>query len=80
MRVLKFGGSSVASPERISQIASILKSYYEQGINFTVVFSAFGGVTDSLLSMSKSAAEGDQTYIKHLDALVSVTNKLLQTF
>lgn len=68
MRVLKFGGSSVASPERINQIAGILKSYYEQGINFTVVFSAFGGVTDSLLTMSQSAANGDQTYIEHLAA------------
>ncbi len=67
MRVLKFGGSSVASPERINQIAGILKSYYEQGINFTVVFSAFGGVTDSLLRMSRSAANGDEAYIDHLN-------------
>ena len=62
MRVLKFGGSSVASPERIKQIAGILKNYYEQGINFTVVFSAFGGVTDSLLEMSSFAAKGDKAY------------------
>jgi len=82
MRVLKFGGSSVASPERISQIAGILKSYYEQGINFTVVFSAFGGVTDALLTMSKSAAEGDQTYKEHLEAFSqrhkATTSKLLK--
>ncbi len=62
MRVLKFGGSSVASPERIKQIANILKEYYEEGINFTVVFSAFGGVTDALLEMSATAASGNKAY------------------
>ena len=46
MKVLKFGGSSVASPERIEGIVQLLKEYYARGEKFTVVFSAFGGVTD----------------------------------
>jgi len=28
MRVLKFGGSSVAKPERIKELVKILKGYY----------------------------------------------------
>ena len=68
MKVLKFGGSSVATPERILGIIDILKSYYTTGEKFTVVFSAFGGVTDSLIAMSKLAEKGDETYLDHFDA------------
>ena len=35
---LKFGGSSVAKPERILRIVEILKGYYTKGEKFTVVF------------------------------------------
>ncbi len=62
MKVLKFGGSSVAKPERIRGIVNILKDYYASGDHFTVVFSAFGGVTDALIEMSRLAAAGDDTY------------------
>ena len=64
MRVLKFGGSSVARPERIEGIIEILKDYYTRGEKFTVVFSAFGGVTDSLIEMSKLAEKGDDAYLE----------------
>jgi aspartokinase/homoserine dehydrogenase 1 len=62
MKVLKFGGSSVATPERIKGIIEILRDYYSRGERFTVVFSAFGGVTDSLIKMSELAAKGDESY------------------
>lgn len=64
MKVLKFGGSSVAKPERIEGIIEILKNYYTRGEKFTVVFSAFGGVTDSLIEMSKKAEQGDESYLE----------------
>lgn len=67
MRVLKFGGSSVAKPERIKSIIEILKTYYTKGEKFTVVFSAFGGVTDSLIEMSTTAANGDDAYKAMID-------------
>ena len=67
MKVLKFGGSSVAKPERIRQIGNILKQYYAKGERFTVVFSAFGGVTDSLIQMSQLAASGDASYLEHFE-------------
>jgi len=68
MIVLKFGGSSVAKPDRILQIVDILQNYYESGKQFTAVFSAFGGVTDSLVEMSRLAANGDVKYIKSFEA------------
>ncbi|PHI20575.1 bifunctional aspartate kinase/homoserine dehydrogenase I [Lewinellaceae bacterium SD302] len=62
MKVLKFGGSSVGSPNRIRGIIEILKNNYASGDHFTVVFSAFGGVTDSLLQMGRLASDGDDSY------------------
>lgn len=59
MKVLKFGGSSVGTPERIKGLIEILKNYHSP---FTVVFSAFNGVTDSLLDMSRRAAAGDASF------------------
>lgn len=63
MKVLKFGGSSVAHPDRVQSVVDILKSYDDKGEKFTVIFSAFGGVTDMLIEMSKLAAKGDENYI-----------------
>ncbi len=68
MKVLKFGGSSVAKPERIRAIVEILNSYYADGEHFTVVFSAFGGVTDMLIEMSELAAKGEEDYQNLFDA------------
>ena len=68
MKVLKFGGSSVSTPERIQQVVDILKDYYSRGEKFTVVFSAFGGVTDSLIQMGTLAARGDESYLDLFEA------------
>lgn len=63
MKVLKFGGSSVASAERIQNIVSIIKPRIDAGESLTVVFSAFGGVTDMLIEMSELASQGKDKYI-----------------
>lgn len=60
MKVLKFGGSSVASPEKIKSVIGILKRYLPG--NVTVVFSAFSGVTDELIAASQLALAGDESY------------------
>jgi aspartokinase/homoserine dehydrogenase 1 len=67
MKVLKFGGSSVATAERIKGVVDILKSYYVQGTHFTVVFSALGGTTDWLLDMGGLAASGNEDYLVKFD-------------
>ena len=63
MRILKFGGSSVANSVNINLVADILKDYHKQKIKFAVVFSAFGGVTDSLKNMAALAAKGDDKFL-----------------
>ena len=45
MKVLKFGGSSVATPARVQSAIEIIKPYLSGDV--AIVFSAFGGVTDS---------------------------------
>lgn len=58
----------MAKPERILGVVDILKGYYAQGEKFTVVFSAFGGVTDSLIKMAELAAKGDDAYFELFEA------------
>lgn len=77
MKVLKFGGTSVGSPAVISGLIDILKSYHQRGDRFTVVFSAFSKVTDTLLDMAHKASKGDRSYLdvlekvrlRHLEAI-----------
>jgi aspartokinase/homoserine dehydrogenase 1 len=59
MKVLKFGGSSVGTPECILKVKSIVESQVEPSI---VVISAFQGVTDQLIKVSKLAMERDDSY------------------
>jgi aspartokinase/homoserine dehydrogenase 1 len=75
MKVLKFGGSSVAKPERIRSVIEIIKPHLKD--KPALVFSAFGGVTDSLIALSAAALAGKSEYkddfkqleARHLDAV-----------
>jgi bifunctional aspartokinase / homoserine dehydrogenase 1 len=66
MKILKFGGSSVATPQRIQQIIAILATYHAKNEQFAVVFSAFGGLTDVLIAAGKLAEKGDILYKNEL--------------
>ena len=57
MKVLKFGGTSVGSAEKMKKIAEIIHS--EQPV--FVVLSAMGGTTDRLTEMVADAVEGRMT-------------------
>ncbi|MGD0812062.1 MAG: aspartate kinase [Verrucomicrobiota bacterium] len=51
--VQKFGGTSVANPERIKNVASRVARCHAQGDHIVVVVSAMSGVTDNLIKMAK---------------------------
>ena len=72
MKVLKFGGTSVATPERIKDIGQLIKVRSEAGEQLTIVFSAFGGVTDDLIQVANTAASGDRAY---LDLFEQIKNR-----
>ncbi|MRI00282.1 bifunctional aspartate kinase/homoserine dehydrogenase I [Kriegella sp. EG-1] len=60
MKVLKFGGSSVANAKNIKQVKQIVSKNDSDKI--AVVVSAFGGVTDLLLQAAEKASTQDATY------------------
>src|SRR5262245_2020366 len=61
MRVLKFGGSSVATPARIRDVGRILRSTVN-GSPAVVVVSAFQGVTNQLLDCARLAERRDPSH------------------
>lgn len=58
MKILKFGGTSVARPERLDKLAGIVEDARSKG-PVVVVVSALGGVTDKLIGALKTAASGE---------------------
>lgn len=69
MKILKFGGSSLATAERIQGVIQIIVHQYQMAPQMAVVFSAFGGVTDNLLYSAQQAALGDSSYQEVLSQL-----------
>ena len=55
--VLKFGGSSVGTIERIKKIANIVISYKKRGFKPIVVSSAMSGTTNELIKKSKAISK-----------------------
>ncbi|MDC3007814.1 aspartate kinase [Candidatus Pelagibacter sp.] len=51
--VLKFGGTSVGSIDRIKKVVKIIHSYYKKKYKIIVVSSAMSGVTNELIKKSK---------------------------
>nr|NGX42267.1 Bifunctional aspartokinase/homoserine dehydrogenase 1 [Chlamydiota bacterium] len=62
MKVLKFGGSSVQGAEEIRQVAEIILQSKQKGEKVAIVVSALKGVTDSLVSLGRTAALRDHSY------------------
>ena len=67
--VAKFGGTSVANPERIMDVARRLVAYQDQGNQVVAVVSAMGKSTDDLLRLARSVNE--QPPARELDVLLS---------
>ena len=67
MKVLKFGGTSVANSESITHVVRIiLKSLPESQV---IVVSALGGITNILLEMAQKASKGNPDYKNHISTL-----------
>ena len=67
--VLKFGGTSVGSIERISAVAKRIKRFTDNGDKIAVVVSAMSGETNRLIALAKEINE--QPVARELDVLVS---------
>lgn len=68
MKVMKFGGSSVGSPESLQLVKRIINNETEPVI---VVVSALNGVTDRLLLAADFALKGNSGYKPLLDEIIA---------
>ncbi len=67
--VQKYGGTSVANPERIRNVARRVARYKAMGHQIVVVVSAMSGETNRLISLAKELMEDPDP--RELDAIVS---------
>ena len=67
--VQKYGGTSVANPERIRNVARRVARYKAMGHQIVVVVSAMSGETNRLISLAKELMENPDP--RELDAIVS---------
>ncbi|MBO7523281.1 MAG: aspartate kinase, partial [Bacteroidales bacterium] len=76
MKVLKFGGSSVGSPNGIKNVKSIIEG---EQLPCIVVVSAFQGVTDSLLNIFETAKRGDEEYTTLINSVAKTHKHFITT-
>ena len=78
-KVLKFGGTSVGTVERILHVAKIIEKEHNAGNEVIAIVSAMSGKTDELLKQSKTISENFDK--RELDVLLTsgeqVTSALL---
>ena len=55
--VMKFGGTSVGSVDRIKNVSKIVKSEFDKGNQVVVVLSAMAGETDRLIDLTKGISK-----------------------
>lgn len=67
MKVLKFGGTSIATPACIHQVKTIVQK--QDAAKMAVIVSAFSGITNALLHTAQQAANQEETYKEHLQSI-----------
>jgi len=67
--IQKFGGTSVANPERIKTIAEKIAKFASQGNKIVVVVSAMSGETNKLISLAKEMMKSPEP--REMDSIVS---------
>ena len=56
-KILKFGGTSVGTIERVQHVAKIIKKEHSMGNKVVAVVSAMAGKTNELIKLSKEVSE-----------------------
>jgi aspartate kinase len=72
--VMKFGGSSVATPEKLRAVAQRLVAAREGGRRVVGVLSAMGKTTDELIALAREVSPSPDP--RELDMLVSVGERI----
>src|SRR5881227_3248697 len=72
--VMKFGGTSVADPEKLKNVARRLVAAREGGSRVVAVLSAMGSTTDELLDLARRVSRRPEP--RELDMLISVGERI----
>src|SRR5690606_28555883 len=72
--VMKFGGSSVGTPERMQRVAKRIMERQREGNDIVVVVSAMGDTTDDLIDQSKQLNPNPPA--REMDMLLSVGEQI----
>ena len=72
--IQKYGGSSVATPEKIKAVAGRIGATKDLGHDLVVVVSAMGNTTDELLALAKQVSPHPQR--RELDMLLTVGERI----
>lgn len=75
--VAKFGGTSVASPERIKMVANRLIKMKQEGNDVVAVVSAMGKTTDELMSLAAQLSQNPPA--REIDRLLSTGEQVSMT-
>ena len=68
-RVVKFGGSSLATLDRVKNVANITKGIAAEGHPTVLVVSAVGGITDQLIDCARTAEKDGAAAIEKLEKI-----------
>ncbi|MEL7371730.1 MAG: aspartate kinase [Myxococcota bacterium] len=72
--VHKYGGSSVATTDKLKRVADLVVERRNQGFNLVVVVSAMGDATDELLAMARNMTPAPDR--RELDMLLTVGERI----
>jgi aspartate kinase len=72
--VMKFGGTSVADPDKLKKVARRLVAAREDGSRVVAVLSAMGSTTDELLDLARHVSARPEP--RELDMLISVGERI----
>jgi aspartate kinase len=72
--VMKFGGSSVADPDKIKHVAQRLVEARERGVRVVATVSAMGDATDGLLELARQVSP--DPHPRELDMLLSTGERI----
>jgi homoserine O-acetyltransferase len=75
LKILKFGGKSLANGDGLNNVLSIIENKVNQGDRLAVVVSARGNATDELETILEKAASGE-SYLEELNAFREYQTKL----
>ncbi|MCP4140549.1 MAG: aspartate kinase [Chloroflexi bacterium] len=65
--VMKFGGTSVGTPEAMAQAVKNVQKSKEEGMDVVVVTSALSGITNLLTESTARAVQGDEEFIERTE-------------